>query len=242
MLATVKKQIVEKGFKDESAEIDFFRNIKPQILGKLIYYNKLFRIETSCPVNNGQMYHTFFSNELEELKQEYKDHICNSDFYRYYRSRRIDRDKEYFMLGKINYHTGLNSFVFEIDSSFSTYYDYKIAKIIANELLYTYLLSKVNLDQKTDFILQNPESVKDFFWTGSKNALIELIYALHVSGAISNGKIGIRKISLVFHHLFRIPLGDIHHAFHRMKDRAGSRTMFLDQLKVTMEEYMDKDL
>lgn len=242
LLATVKKQIVEKGFKDESAEIDFFRNIKPQILGKLIYYNKLFRIETSCPVNNGQMYHTFFSNELEELKQEYKDHICNSDFYRYYRSRRIDRDKEYFMLGKINYHTGLNSFVFEIDSSFSTYYDYKIAKIIANELLYTYLLSKVNLDQKTDFILQNPESVKDFFWTGSKNALIELIYALHVSGAISNGKIGIRKISLVFHHLFRIPLGDIHHAFHRMKDRAGSRTMFLDQLKVTMEEYMDKDL
>jgi hypothetical protein len=242
LLATIKIKILKEGFKDDAEEIDFFKNIKPQILGKLIYYNKIFRIETSCPVNNGKIYRTFFSNELEALKQEYNDYISKADFYRYYRSKRTDRDNEYFMLGKINYRSGLNSFVFEIDSSFSTYYDYKIAQIIANELLYTYLISKTNPVQKTDFILQNPDSVKDVFWTGSKNALIELIYALHASGAIFHGKIGIRKISLAFYILFRIPLVDIHHAFHRMKDRAGSRTAFLDQLKVATEEYMDKDL
>ncbi|WP_418263677.1 RteC domain-containing protein [Flavobacterium faecale] len=242
LLNSVKQKIVVEGFKDDTEEINFFKNIKPQILGKLIYYNKVFRIETSCPVNNGKMYHTFFSNELEDLKQEYNDHICNSDFYRYYRARRTDRDTEYFKLGKINYHNGLNSFVFEIDTSFSTYYDYKIARIIANELLYAYLLAKTHTDHKTEFMLQSPESTKEIFWTGSKNALIELIYALHASGVISHGKIGIRKISLAFHILFRIPLGDIHHAFHRMKDRAGSRTTFLDQLKLAMEEYMDKDL
>ncbi|MGM8361899.1 RteC domain-containing protein [Flavobacterium sp. ARAG 55.4] len=242
LLNTIKKKILKDGFQDDKEEINFFRNIKPQVLGKLIYYNKVFRIETSCPVNNGKMYHSFFLNELEELKQEYKEHICNSDFYRYYRSRRTDRDCEYFMLGKINYHNGLNSFVFELDLSFSTYYDYKIARILANELLYTYLLEKTNSDKKTDFILQNPESVKDIFWTDSKNALIELTYALYVSGAISHGKIGIRKISLAFHILFRTPLGDIHHAFHRMKERTGSRTVFLDKLKLALEEYMDKDL
>jgi hypothetical protein len=242
LLFTIKNQILKDGFKDNAEEVNFFRNIKPQILGKLIYYNKVFRIETSCPVNDGKMYYTFFTNELEELKQEYKEHICNSDFHRYYRSGRTDRDNEYFMLGKINYHNGLNSFVFEIDPSFSTYYDYKVARIIANELLYTYLLSKTNPDQKTDFILQNPESVKEIFWTDSKNALIELIYALYASGAISHGKIGIRKISLAFHILFRIPLGDIHHAFHRMKERTGSKTVFLDKLKVALEDYMEKDL
>jgi hypothetical protein len=106
----------------------------------------------------------------------------------------------------------------------------------------SYLLEKANPDQKSDFILQNPESVKEIFWTDSKNALIELIYALYASGAISHGKIGIRKISLAFHILFRIPLGDIHHAFHRMKERTGSRTTFLDKLKISLEEYMDKDL
>lgn len=242
LLFEIKYKILKDGFKDDFEEINFFKNIKPQILGKLIYYNKVFRIETSCPVNDGKMYYAFFSNELEQLKLEYKEHICNSDFHRYYRSGRTDKDNEFFMLGKINYHNGLNSFVFEIDPSFSTYYDYKVARIIANELLYTYLLEKTNLDQNSNSILQKPESVKEIFWTDSKNALIELIYALYVSGAISHGKIGIRKISLAFHILFRTPLGDIHHAFHRMKERTGSRTVFLDKLKAALEEYMDKDL
>lgn len=242
ILFSVKKFVLGEGFKDDNEEVNFFRNIKPQILGKLIYYNKVYRIETGCPVNNGKMYFSYFSNQLAELKQEYVEHICNSDFYRYYRSGRTDRDDTYFKRGKINYHDGLNSIVFEIDPEFSTYFDYKVARIIANELLYTYLLTKINTDESPDMILQKPESTKDIFWTDSKNALIELIYALYASGAISHGKIGIRKVGLIFQILFRVPLGDLHHAFHRMKTRAGPRTAFLNQLKLSLEDYMDKNL
>ena len=242
LLFTVKKYVIEEGFKNDEEEIYFFHTIKPKILGKLIYYNKIYRIETGCPVNNGKMYHTYFTSRLQELKKEYAEHICNSDFYRYYRSGRSDKDEVYFRLGNINYHDGLNSFVFEIDSQFSTFYDYKVARIIANELLYNYLLTKINPDENPDVILQNSESTKDVFWTDSKNALIELVYALYASGAISHGKIGIRKISLMFQILFRVPLGDLHHSFHRMKTRVGSRTAFLDQLKISLEEYMDKEL
>jgi len=82
-------------------------------------------------------------------------------------------------------------------------------------------------------IFQKPKNSKDIFWTESKNSLVELIYALHASGAISHGKIGIRKISLLFQISFRVNLGDLHHSFHRMKTRAGSRTAFLDQLKIS---------
>lgn len=242
LLFTVKKYVIEEGFKNDEEEIYFFHTIKPKILGKLIYYNKVYRIETGCPVNNGKIYHSYFTSRLQELKKEYDEHICNSDFYRYYRSGRSDKDEVYFRLGNINYHDGLNSFVFEIDSQFSTFYDYKIARIIANELLYNYLLTKINPDENPDVILQNSESTKDVFWTDSKNALIELVYALYASGAISHGKIGIRKISLLFQILFRVPLGDLHHSFHRMKTRVGSRTAFLDQLKISLEEYMDKEL
>tara|TARA_R110000868_G_scaffold407011_1_gene687889 strand:+ start:825 stop:1670 length:846 start_codon:yes stop_codon:yes gene_type:complete len=242
LLFTSKKYVIEEGFKNDQEEIYFFHTIKPKILGKLIYYNKVYRIEIGCAVNNGKLYHTYFANRLQELKKEYDEHICNSDFYRYYRSGRSDKDEVYFRLGNINYHDGLNSFVFEIDPHFSTFYDYKVARIIANELLYTYLLTKINPDEKPDVILQNTESTKDVFWTDSKNALIEIVYALYASGAISHGKIGIRKISLLFQILFRIPLGDLHHAFHRMKTRTGSRTVFLDKLKLSLEEYMDKEL
>ncbi|MDL2141676.1 RteC domain-containing protein [Flavobacterium tructae] len=240
LLSSMKNYVLEHHFTKESEEIEFFRIIKPQILGKLIYYNKVYRIETSCPVSSGKMYYKYFSGELQQLKNEYKEHILNSDFYRYYRSGRTDRDHDFFQLGKINLHTGLNSFIFEVDTQFSTYYDYKVSRIIANELLYNYLIVKINPVDQPDRV--GGKSDENMIWTESKNALIELIYALYISGAISHGKIGVRKISSVFQLLFRTQLGDIHHAFHRMKDRTGNRTLFLDQLKSSVEQYMDKEL
>jgi len=242
MLCTIKAKVLQAGFTNEQQEIDFFKNIKPQILGKLIYYNKVFRIETTCPVSNGKLHQSYYENQLKTLKSQYKESICNEDFYRYYRAGRTDRDHTYFRLGQINYHDGLKSGVFEIDLSFSTYYDNKIAHIIANELLYTYMLTKINPEENPDTILQNLEANKDMAWTNSQNAIIELIYAIYASKSVAYGKIGIRKLALIFQVLFRIPLNDIHHAFHRMKTRAGSRTVFLDQLKISLEEYMDKDL
>ncbi len=134
MLCAIKTEVLQVGFLNEDQEVDFFKNVKPQILGKLIYYNKVFRIETTCPVSNGKIHQSYYENVLKNLKLEYKESICNEDFYRYYRAGRTDRDHTYFRLGKINYHDGLKSGVFEIDLSFSTYYDNKIAHIIANEL------------------------------------------------------------------------------------------------------------
>lgn len=236
MLFTIKAKVLQDSFAGEQQEIDFFKYIKPQILGKLIYYSKVFRIETTCPVNNGKIHQSYYENLLNNLKSAYKENICNEDFYRYYRAGRTDRVHTYFKLGKINYHDGLKSGVFEIDLSFSTYYDNKTAHIIAIELLYTYMLAKINPKENSDTILQNFDANKDISWTNSQNALIELIYALYASNSIAYGKIGIRKLSLSFQVLFRTPLNDIHHSFHRMKTRAGSRTAFLDQLKISLEE------
>ena len=242
MLGTIKAKVIKDNFANEQQEIEFFKNIKPQVLGKLIYYNKVFRIETSCPVSNGEIHQSYYENLLKALKSEYKESICNEDFYRYYRAGRTDRDHTYFRLGQINYHDGLKSGVFEIDLSFSTYYDNKIAYIIANELLYTYMITKINPEINPDMIMINGDTNKDISWTNSQNALIELIYALYASNSIAYGKIGIRKLALIFQVLFQTPLNDIHHSFHRMKTRAGSRTAFLDQLKISLEEYIDKDL
>lgn len=117
-----------------------------------------------------------------------------------------------------------------------------MARIIANELLYTYILQKINNDEIAGSLSASGISSDGILWTDTKNALIELIYALYANGSLSYGKIGIRKVSLALERLFQITLGDLHNAFHRMKYRAGSRTSFLDQLKSSLEEYMDKDL
>lgn len=86
MVQNVKEKVLQSGFKNEIQEIDFFKNIKPQILGKLIYYNKVFRIETTCPVSNGEIHQNYYESLLKKLKSEYKESICNEDFYRYYRA------------------------------------------------------------------------------------------------------------------------------------------------------------
>lgn len=239
LLSQLKEHVLKNGFSNKSEEIEFFKIFKPQILGKLIYYNKLYRIETACPcpTSGGKLYQKYYSNELQHLKHEYTDQISRSDFFRYYRAGRTDLDHEFFELGKIKLNSGLNSYVFEIDYHFSTYYDYKVARILANELLSIYLLSKIHNEHE-----DIRSSYRDIFWTESNNALIELIYALHSSQSITGGKVGIRKISAVMQVLFGIKLGNIHHAFHRMKTRAGSRTVFLDRLKASVEDYMDQDL
>jgi len=220
-------------------EIEFFREVKPQVLGKLIFYNEVYRIETTCPVSGGKMYRKYFSSQLKLLKKNNASH-GDTEFFRYYRSGRIDRDEDFFVRGKLTLLTGLESFYFEMDPKFSTYYDNLLARILAQDLLYAFLLTRIDPDNPIP--TGYSEVAEDLCWTGTKNALIELIYALYITGVISNGKVGVRKITMIFQWLFKTPLGDIHHAFHRMKDRAGKRTLFIDQLKDSLEQYMDKTL
>lgn len=244
LLLELKTIVLTKGFKTEMEEIYFFKIVKPEVLGKLIYYNKVYRIETGCPVNNGKLFIKYFTKHLEQLKTSYKEYVCNSDFYKYYKSKRTDLDSKFFRLNQIDLHGGLNSIVFEIDEKFSTYYDYKVSRIISNDLLYEFLIQRMDSEEKPSIFQNQPVDGynKDVFWTDSKNALVELIYALHASGAVSNGRVGISKMSMVFEIIFRVKLGDLHHSFHRMKDRSGSKTAFLDHLKANLEKYMDKDL
>src|SRR5690606_30830233 len=103
---------------------------------------------------------------------------------------------------------------------------------------YDYLIFRINNGL---YDMSKTENVQQLVWTDSKNSLIELIYALYVNGAILNGNVSIRKITSIIQSVFNIELGEIHHAFHRIKNRTGSRTAYLDQLKKSLEEYMDKD-
>lgn len=241
LLLEVKLKFSNSLLDGEQDEIKFFKQVKPEILGKLIYYNKVYRIETLCPASSGKLHRKYYSKELNKIKTNHQEQILKSDFYRYYRSGRTDRDCDYFRLGNIKIHQGLNSFAFELDHEFSTYYDYKVAQILANDLLQDYLLAKTNEVKLENLIDIDPKSEISWKWTATKNELIELIYALYISGSLSNGKVGVRKITSLFQQLFKIQLGDTHHAFHRMKNRTGSRTLFLDNLKSQIELYMDKE-
>ncbi len=68
-------------------------------------------------------------------------------------------------------------------------------------------------------------------WTESKAALVELIYALHSSNSINDGRVDIKTIAELFETIFSIELGDIYHTFSEVRNRKIEQTKFIDLLK-----------
>ncbi len=238
-LQFLKEHVLKNGFEDRDEEIEFFREIKPSIYSKLLFYNKLFRIESGRPFELGSVSRKYFKEKLTKIESNYIGTLSDSDFYRYYRSGRRNKDENYFMRGNIDWEQGLSDRIFEIDIQFSTYYDYEVARILAFDLLYEYLYFRIESFEPDPTFIKN-NGGKKIAWTESQNALIELIYALHISRSIGHGKSGIRQIAALFQSMFDVQFGDIHHAFHRMKYRSGPS--YLDRLKSDLDSYISEHL
>jgi len=77
-------------------------------------------------------------------------------------------------------------------------------------------------------------------WTDSKVALIELIYALHTTGSINNGKSDLKSLTQYFENVFNIELGEVYRPFIEIKGRKGNRVQYLDLLRKNMIARMDE--
>ncbi|WP_449384908.1 RteC domain-containing protein [Chryseobacterium shandongense] len=144
-------------------------------------------------------------------------------------------DEKLFVQGKYDIKLSLDTFYFEADKNFSTSHDYKVAKIIANDLIQIYLedqLNNINHKKSSDGSSLN--------WTESKTALTELIYALHSQGVFDNGNADIKVIAKTFESTFNISLGDFYHTFMELKSRKINRTKFLDSLCDALIKKMDE--
>ncbi|WP_278354026.1 RteC domain-containing protein [Chryseobacterium gleum] len=229
-LFDVKKYILKRGFKNVDEEIRFFKYQKPIIVSKLIYYNAIYKIETRRPYGNKRT-KKYFVKELKKLKRFFEN---NLDFYKYYRSNNSFFDEQFFVRGKHDIRLWLDTFYFEADHRFSTSHDYKVAKIIANDLIQVYLedrLNNINVKKVSD---------NSLIWTASKTVLTELIYALYSHGAFNNGNTEIKLIAKTFEDAFNIELGDFYHTFMELKARKINRTKFLDRLCEALIKKMDE--
>lgn len=231
-LTTTKEFILDRGFKNLPEEIQFFKELKPKILSKLIYYNSIYKIEAKKPYVGDKIIKSYLNDELCRLKKFFDN---NLEFYKYYRTNSTYLDHKYFVRGKYDIKLSLDTFYFEADHSFSTSHDYKVAKIIANDLIQVYLEDQLNHSNHKKVSNNSPLS-----WTGNKTALIELIYALHAQGAFDNGNADIKVIATTFESVFNIDLGDFYHTFMELKYRKINRTKFIDNLRDALIRKMDE--
>ena len=227
----LKKFVLKNDFKNTEEEIHFFKYQKPIIVSKLIYYNAVYKIETKKPYGEKQI-KKFLNKELNKLKKFFDSNI---DFYKYYRSGNSFLDENFFIRGKHDIRLWLDTFYFEADHRFSTSHDYKVAKILANDLIQVYLEDQLNNKHYKKANSKSPLS-----WTGSKTALTELIYALYAQGVFNNGNTDIKLIAKTFESTFNISLGDFYHTFMELKSRKINSTKFLDSLRDALIRKMDE--
>ena len=233
----VKKEILRVGFKSVSEEIHFFKEIKPQFTSKRIYYNSVYRIETKKPSGSTRILKKYYNNELEKLKRYFDD---NLDFYKYYRTKSTYLDYKYFVRGSFDVKQSLDNFYYETDLNFSTSHDFKIAKIIANDLLQLYLEDCIKLlDRKSNKLITQRNPNAKLIWTGSKIALTELLYALQTEGVFNNGSADLKIIAEFFEDNFSLDLGQYRRNFLEIRARKENRTKFLDTLKTNLLKRMD---
>lgn len=125
-----------------------------------------------------------------------------------------------------------------MDHRFSTSHGYIVAKILANDLIEVFLEDQLHsIDRDENRIAKIPQS--NLHWTGSKTALIELIYSLYADGSINNSTADIKLIAATFEKMLNIELGDYYRNFMAIRIRKKGRTQFLEQLQEKLIQYMD---
>lgn len=166
---------------------------------------------------------------MKKLKRYFDN---NLEFYKYYRTKNSFIDEKLFVRGKHDIKLSLDTVYFETDHRFSTSHDYKVSKIIANDLIQLYLEDQLNNN------IQKKYNSFPLSWSGNKTALTELIYALYSQGAFGNADI--KVIAKTFESTFNISLGDFYHTFMELKSRKINRTKFLDSLRDALIKKMDE--
>lgn len=231
-LSEVKEYVLKRGFKNIDEEIRFFKYQKPVIVSKLIYYNAIYKIEARKPYG-AKPIRKYLTKELKKLKRFFDN---NLDFYKYYRSNNSFLDESFFVRGKHDIKLWLDTYYFQSDQTFSTSHDYKVAKIIANDLIQVYIEDQLYTKTQGN----KSVAIEKLSWTGSKTAMIELIYALNCQGVFDNGNSDIRLIAQYFEDTFNIELGNFYQTFLELRTRKINRTKFIDELRDGLLKKMDE--
>ena len=189
------------------------------------------------PFGGERVLKKYFNNELDKIKRYFYN---NHDFNKYHRTGSSYLDTKYYVRGAIDIKLAVDSFFFEADHTFATSHDFKLAKILAHDLLQVYIEDRLrDIDYKTLKEKTQREPNTKLSWTSSKVALIELIYALQTEGVFNNGIADIKDIVEHFEKNLNIDLGQYRRTFLEIKARKADRPRFIQALKDTLEKRMN---
>ncbi len=230
----LKKFIISYQFENETEEINFFKDTKPKFCYRLIYYRKLYNIEMNRPAGVDRQ-KEYLSEELNEINNYNAKRL---DFIRYYRSGCTHLDSLYFLRGKMDTEQYLETFYYELDPKFSTNYDFKVAKILSNDMLLAYLMQEIERLNSNGVCLPSGFPSIKLTWRGTKTELMEQLYSWDSDSTF--GDVPLTQLSDYIQNVFNIRLDkNLSRAFSDMKIR-NVPTPFLDKLKESLLKRMGR--
>jgi hypothetical protein len=222
-------------FDSVQKEVLFFKHVKPFFLSKLIFHCEVLSIESKRPPGNKEFNLGYYNGELARINRFFVEHLV---LWQYHTLRNTSLDEIYFTRTADTGEVFCAPFTINQDKVFSTSHDFIFAKLMAYDTLSTFLNNTIK-DVESDASLKQAKKDK-MVWTGSKAALIELIYGLHSCGVINNGNVEVKQIAAFFEEHFNVNVGNWYRAFQDMRERKAQRTIFVDQLKKKLLDRMDE--
>ena len=245
-------------FRTQAEEIEFFKVIKPRLYHRLIYYRKVYNIEMNRPVGV-ESQRAYLIDEIKAINRYNNKH---SDFVRYYRSGMTHLDSLYYLRNRNDTALYLESFVcqqsfsrlgitrtssvsalglsktfhYERDPKFSTNADFKVAKLLANELLSTYLKGELEALEYVKKTSDDSLPAVRLTWQDSKTDLTELIYLLNSKRCFGN--VPLTQLAAYIANVFNTQLDtNLSRTFCDMKLR-NNPTPWIDKAKQALLQRM----
>ena len=235
-LDQLKAIIIRQDIITKTEEVHFFKVAKPRFSSRFIYFTHILNFHANWPAGSRQLQKEHVEETLGTISKYYRN---NKPLYEYYRAGHTHHDEQYFLRSgnKPGLFSGL---VFnDVDRTFCTSHDGKIAQILAYDILEKHLQEK--LDEMEN---RAPEATinKDFTWDYHKTALVELIYGFQEMQPCSKKQLSIKDIANHIGKAFNINISeDIYKIYNEMCQRKTDRTKFLDQMREKLRKRMEEE-
>ena len=218
-------------------EIYFFKELKPKLVSKLIYYKAILKLETTLPQTKKDK-----KKKYEKLLTEINQYaVKNRDIYEYYRSRASRKDEDFFVRRSYKDIIKNDCCLINCDSKICTSHDYKMANIIANDMFTSYLENKLDeLNGKCKFNITQIDH--KFNWTGTKVDMTELVYGFQASGCINNGNVDLKELAIFLGTIFNMEIdSNLYGNYSDIKSRKVPKTRFINTMSDKLIEKMDNE-
>ena len=224
----------DKGFADSAEEISFFKEMRPGPESDWMFHRDVSALLAAAPPAGSEQIYAYYQQALADIAAFFNRH----GFLRtYLQSGQELLDDKLFTRCTVPGELA--------DWGACLYADWPTARC-STVLAAFYAKEKVSawiesyLQRRQGYNVTATGHTPVLQWTGSKAALVELLYALQQSGMLNGGKATIKDLADFFGDAFTVDLGNYYRSFQELRIRKKNRTSFLDDLKTRLIRYMDE--